>query len=216
MPLADEGSARGADAHDIAPYPKIMGGDFDLAGVQAPPGLSWRHIEKLLVARQAGQQAAWIFAAIGLTAMIVQGGLIGFIKKRLGEVNMVLAGTLLMTLSLALIPLPKLFYGEFPIMALLAVGNSIAMPVLAALISELSPEAERGEIMGVSQSVQSLGRIIGPIAGGQLFNYLSPNAPYWAGAAVMFLCFLIALKLRGTHPLPTEPHTATHAVTAET
>ena len=205
MPLAEETKSGG----EVAPYPKIMGGDFDLTATKAPPDLSWRHIEKLLVARLAGQQAAWIFAVIGLTAMIVQGGFIGLIKKRLGEVNMVLVGTLVMTVSLALIPLPNLFYGEFPIMALLAMGNSIAMPVLTALSSELAPEAERGEIIGVFQSVQSLARIIGPIAGGQLFNYISPNAPYWAGAAVMFLAFLIALKLRGAAPQNIEAPAAT-------
>jgi DHA1 family tetracycline resistance protein-like MFS transporter len=92
------------------------------------------------------------------------------------------------------------FYGEFPIMALLAFGNSIATPVLTALVTELSPEAERGELIGVFQSTQSLGRIVGPIAGGQLFSYFSPSAPYFVGAAVMCLAFFIALKLRGACP----------------
>jgi DHA1 family tetracycline resistance protein-like MFS transporter len=119
---------------------------------------------------------------------------------------MVLAGTFVMTISLALIPLPSGFYGEFPIMALLAAGNSVAMPVLTALASELAPETERGEILGVFQSVQSLGRIFGPLAGGQLFQYFSPNAPYWVGSAIMFVSFLFALRLRGASPRQNETH----------
>lgn len=188
---------------DVAPYPATMGGDFSLQK-PSPPDLSWRHIEKLLVARLASRQSSLIFAAIGLTAMLVQGGLIGFIKKRLGEVNMIVAGTVVMTCSLALIPFPKILYGELPIMAMLAFGNSIATPVLTSLVTELSPENERGEMIGVFQSVQSLGRIIGPITGGALFNFLSPNAPYWAGALVMAMTFFIALKLRRAYS-----HTAT-------
>jgi len=192
-PLAAEKSKNG----DVAPYQKVMGGDYAGPGTPPPADLSWRHIEKLLVTRQAQQQSAWIFAIIGLTAMIVQGGLIGFIKKRLGEVNMILTGTAVMAFSLAIIPWPSTLAGEFPIMALLAAGNSIATPVLMSLSSELAPESERGELIGVFQSIQSLGRILGPIAGGQLFSHFSPNAPYWAGGAVMLVAFVIALKLRG-------------------
>jgi DHA1 family tetracycline resistance protein-like MFS transporter len=184
------------DNGDIAPYPATMGGDFTL-DKPSPPDLSWRHIEKLLVARLASTQSSLIFAAIGLTAMIVQGGMIGFIRKKIGEVNMIIVGTVIMVISLALIPFPKSLYGEMPIMALLAAGNSIAAPVLTSLVTALSPENERGELIGVFQSVQSLGRIIGPIVGGGLFNYFSPNAPYWAGAIVMALTFFIALQLRG-------------------
>ena len=181
---------------EVAPYPKTMGGDFTL-NQPSPPDLSWRHIEKLLVARLASRQSSLVFAAIGLTAMIVQGGLIGFIRKKMGEVNMIIAGTVIMAISLALIPFPKMLLGELPIMALLAAGNSIATPVLTSLVTAFSPEHERGELIGVFQSVQSLGRIIGPIVGGGLFNFLSLNAPYWAGALAMAFTFFIALQLRG-------------------
>ena len=187
---------------DVAPYPPVMGGDFTL-NKPSPPDLSWRHIEKLLVARLASRQSSLIFAAIGLTAMLVQGGLIGPIRKRIGEVKMIIYGTVIMAFALCLIPFPKIIYGELPIMALLAFGNSIATPVLTSLVSALSPENERGELIGVFQSVQSLGRIIGPLAGGGLFNYFSPNAPYWAGAIVMAGTFFIALQLRRVAPTET-------------
>jgi MFS family permease len=197
---------------DVAPYPASMGGDFKL-DKPSPPDLSWRHIEKLLVARLASRQASLIFAAIGLTAMLVQGGLIGPIRKRIGEVKMIIYGTVVMALALCLIPFPKVLSGELPIMALLAFGNSIATPVLTSLVSELSPENERGELIGVFQSVQSLGRIIGPLAGGGLFNYFSPNAPYWAGAIVMALTFFIALQLRHVRP-PEDSAASTIAATS--
>jgi MFS family permease len=166
---------------------------------------------------RSAQLAAWIFAVIGLTALVTQGGLIGPIKKRIGEVNMVLAGTLLMAIGLAMVPFPKSIMGEYPIMMLLAFGNSIATPVLTALVSELSPENERGEIIGVFQSIGSLGRIIGPNVGGQLFNAISAGAPYFAGAGIMFLSFLIALQLRRVSPesATTEGDTAARPAAVE-
>jgi MFS family permease len=109
-------------------------------------------------------------------------------------------GTLIMALGLALIPFPKTFLGEFPVMMLLAFGNSIAGPILTALVSELAPEHERGEVIGVYQSVSSLGRIIGPNVGGTFFTTVSAGAPYIAGACIMLFSFLLALKLVRTCP----------------
>jgi MFS family permease len=195
--LSTQESETGTSTGDVnEPYPPSMGGDFTYTAQPAPEGTSWRAIEKALVRPRSAQLAAWVFAVIGLTALVTQGGLIGPIKKRIGEVNMVLAGTLLMAIGLAMVPFPKSVMGEFPVMAFLAFGNSIATPVLTALVSELSPENERGEIIGVFQSIGSLGRIIGPNVGGQLFNAISAGAPYFAGAVIMLFSFVIALRLR--------------------
>jgi MFS family permease len=185
---------------EVEPYPASMGGDFDYAGYPAPADFSWRHIEKTLVRPRASRLAAILFAGIGIVALLVQGGLIGPLKKRFGEIKMVLAGTLLMALGLALVPLHKMLPAEFSVMALLAFGNSIATPILTALVSELSPENERGEVMGVFQSVASLGRIIGPNVGGLFFHFFSSGAPYWAGAVIMSIAFMFALRLKDALP----------------
>lgn len=191
---------------DVAPYPRSMGGDFAVKDVPpAPEGLSWRYIEKLLVRPRAAQLAALIFASIGVVALLVQGGLIGPLKKRFGEVNLVIAGTLLMAIGLAMVPLPRGHLGwEFGVMALLAFGNSIATPVLTAMVSELAPERERGEMMGVFQSVSSLGRIFGPNVGGFFFNTISSGAPYIAGGLIMLFAFAVSLNLKRICPHPEE------------
>jgi DHA1 family tetracycline resistance protein-like MFS transporter len=182
------------------PYPASMGGDFNSSTRSAPAGMTWRQIEKLLVRPRASQMAALIFAAIGIVALVVQGGLIGPLKKRFGELNLIVVGTLLMAIGLALVPFPKTFGWEFPVMGLLAFGNSIATPVLTALVSELSPENERGEMIGVFQSVGSLGRIFGPNVGGSLFSALGAGAPYLAGSLIMLVSLGFALVLKKSCP----------------
>ena len=98
--------------------------------------------------------------------------------------------------ALALVPLPDAVLGQFPGAALMAIGNGISAPILTAMVSLFAPEDERGEIIGVFQSTQSLSRILGPQIGGILFGLISPSAPYFVGAAIMMISFVVALGLR--------------------
>lgn len=211
-PQAPENAARGGEIQNTG-YSKAMGGDYNpsqVVGVPAPRDLPYRRVEQLLVQPQAARDAGIIFFVIGMTALVIQGGLIAPIKKRLGEKKMIVLGTLIMIVGLALVPFPArahhLFWAEFPVMMLLAAGNSIATPVLTSLASQLAPEAERGELLGVFQAMGSLGRIIGPVAGGLAFERFSSGAPYWLGAFVMVFAFIAALQLRV--PKTAQPQTA--------
>jgi MFS family permease len=181
---------------DDSPFTKSMGGDFNPSEPAAPPGLSWRRVEKAIIQPRTASLVGLLFSVIGVLSLIIQGGMIGPLKKRFGEMNLVVVGTFLMACGLALVAVPTHFWGQFPVAALIALGNGISAPVLTALVSLLSPEAERGEIIGVFQSTQSLGRIIGPNIGGVLFGIFSPSAPYLAGAALMLVAVGLALRLR--------------------
>ena len=178
------------------PFSASMGGDFTPPNLSAPPeGLSWRRVEKILVQPRAAQSVGWIFATIGIIVIIVQGGLISRLQKKYGQLPMIVGGTLMLTAGLALVPFPQTFLGQFPVAALIAIGNSISAPILTALVSLLAPESERGEIIGVFQSTQSLGRIFGPLLGGWLFDHFSSGAPYYAGALIMFVAFVLSCGL---------------------
>ncbi len=178
------------------PFATSMGGDFKPQNIGEPPeGLSWRRVEKLLVQPRAAQAVGWIFATIGVIVIIVQGTMISKLQKRFGQLPMIVGGTLMLAAGLALVPLPTTFLGQFPVAALIAIGNSISAPLLTALVSILAPEAERGEVIGVFQSTQSLGRMFGPVIGGYLFDHISSGAPYFVGAGIMFLAFLLSCSL---------------------
>ena len=178
------------------PFSRAMGGDFEPQNLGAPPeGLTWRRVEKLLVQPRAAQAVGWIFATIGLLVIIIQGTMISKLQKRFGQLPMIIVGTLMLAIGLALVPLPTKFIGQFPVAAIMAIGNSISAPLLTALVSLLAPENERGEVIGVFQSTQSLGRIFGPLLGGWLFEHVSSGAPYYTGAVIMFVAFLLACGL---------------------
>jgi len=74
--------------------------------------------------------------------------------------------------------------------------------VLSALVSQYSPDEKRGELFGVYQSMQSLGRIAGPVIGGFVFEVLSHQAPYFVGGSTMLIAFVLALYLKKKDSVP--------------
>ena len=199
--LAGEGATLDTSHGENEPYSPSMGGDFPprgglVNGVAAPPGMTWREVEKVLVQPRAAEMVGLLFTTIGVVSLIVQGGLINPLKKRFGDIALVTAGVALLMIGIALVPLPHVFWGQFPVSALIAIGNGISAPVLTALVSLLAPEAQRGETIGVFQSVQSLGRIIGPITGGYLFEHGAVEAPYYTGAAIMAVALVLCFNLK--------------------
>lgn len=134
------------------------------------------------------------FAVMGLIAVFIQGGLIRMLVKRLPERAIFAAGCVLMAAGLALIPLARTpgqltFY-----LSVLAVGGSLNGPTLTSLLSQEAGPGRFGSVMGTSQGLSALGRVIGPTWGGWLFSFARP-LPFWATAALVSTTFWIAAKL---------------------
>src|SRR5258708_39857392 len=71
-----------------------------------------------------------------------------------------------MAISMLLMPLAQNM-GLFLLFTFgLAVGNSLAQPTLMAMASRLAAATAQGRVIGTVQSAGSLGRVVGPAAGG--------------------------------------------------
>ncbi len=140
------------------------------------------------------REVSIFFLYIGGIMVLVQGGMVRPLAKRLGEAKLVVAGALLMSIGFASVLFvyapPLAFVGG----ALIAIGFGLASPSLTALISRNAPDEHQGAAMGASQSVQSLCRILGPITAGAAFTGFGRDAPYLAGAIILFIAFLIAVR----------------------
>lgn len=156
------------------------------------------------------EQNGYIFAFIGIIAVIFQGGLVGRLTKRFGENALTIAGCLLMAASLFSIPLIYPTSGGLVallvVAAFLAIGNSMATPAVQSLVSKNSSEAEQGKSLGVVQSGASLARAIGPALGGVLLNNamsqvddFTVQRTFWTAAAIMVIATMIALFSRSLH-----------------
>jgi MFS family permease len=127
-----------------------------------------------------------IFIFMGLTIAITQGGLVGPLARRFGEYKLVTTGLGLM--AFGLIMLASIPQEIFIIIALTLTGLGTAL-FNASALSMAATQAqahERGAVMGVVQSMQSLGRSFGPMLTGFLFD-LSWAIPFWLGGGILLI-----------------------------
>lgn len=128
---------------------------------------------------------AYIFAFIGLMAVIMQGFLISRLVRWFGEARLAVAGMALMALAFGLIAAAPAAWALYPAVALLSVGSGMATPSLTSLISRRVSPMEQGSVLGGVQAFTSLAMVIGPLIAGLLFDIVAPAAPYLAGVALI-------------------------------
>ncbi|WP_430398391.1 MFS transporter [Ferrovibrio sp.] len=131
------------------------------------------------------------FACIGCIVLAMQGGLIGPLSRRFGENNLLRIGILGLSFGTLLV----VWVVNVPMLALsvLFTASSFAMinPSLASLISRAADPEHQGLTMGAAQSFAALGRVLGPLLGGYLFETVSLEAPYIAGGVLLLLTLVV-------------------------
>ena len=141
------------------------------------------------------RQVGYVFAYLGLISAILQGGLIGRLTRRFGEERLLPCGLALIAAGLLALPFAHGMPILAPALTGLALGMGLMQPSLNSLISRQAAEKEQGEVMGVSQSVGSLSRVLGPFAAGFSFAALGRDSPYFLGVLLVVIPLLLAFKL---------------------
>jgi len=165
------------------------------------------------------QHTGYLFAYVGLIAVVIQGGLIGKLVKRFGELPLVIFGALCFAISLFAVPFVGPAAGGLAALLLgggvFSLGNSLATPALTSLASKSVGAAQQGTVLGVTQSVASLARAVGPSIAALLIassvahqgadgetHFMSDHSlfvTFWTGAAIMFVAFLLAVYFSRLH-----------------
>jgi DHA1 family tetracycline resistance protein-like MFS transporter len=127
------------------------------------------------------------FIVLGVASVLIQGGGAGALAKRFGERAMLLGGLIGFAASFAVLPFATSWATLAPALALMAAGGAAASPALQSLISVQTSDDDRGAVMGLNQSASALGRVLGPIISGPLFDLGGHASPFVAGAALL-LC----------------------------
>lgn len=135
----------------------------------------------------------YIFAFVGVILVIVQGALVGRVVKWIGEHHIVPASLALVAAGLLMIPATTSVPALLAASGVMAVGMGFNNPSLMSLISRYSAAEDQGGVMGLTQSLNSLARIVGPMWGGFAFDRLGIGMPYITSAAVMGLAALLAV-----------------------
>ena len=141
--------------------------------------------------RYTEKNVGYLFAYCGIVSAFVQGGGVGRMIKKFGEPRLIAGSLIVVSVSLALLPLSTSVSGLLFGLALFAASSGVNRPPTFGMISINTPQAEQGEALGVAQSAGSLARIIGPLFATASYRF-RPAAPYLACAVVAFIAGCIA------------------------
>jgi MFS transporter, DHA1 family, tetracycline resistance protein len=140
-------------------------------------------------------------AVVGLTAALVQGGLIRRIMPILGDRRGLLLGLAISAVSFALYGLASAGWMMYVIPFLGALGG-IAGPSAQSLITQSVQANEQGSMQGALTSLNALTGVISPLIATNIFRFFIsaqapiqlPGAPFFLGTIFLVLALFLALN----------------------
>ncbi len=152
----------------------------------------------LLAARDyhlSDREIGYLYGYIGLIGAIVQGGGIRILLRFVSERKLFIIGNGIMMAGLVLIP----YAGTIPLLlgalTLLSIGNGANNPTALSIISNHARNEEQGGVLGLTQSLSSLARVLGPVWGGWIFGAAGHAFPFLTGGAVMIIVLVASLRM---------------------
>jgi DHA1 family multidrug resistance protein-like MFS transporter len=141
-------------------------------------------------------QVGTMWMVIGAVLILAQGALAGPLTKRYGEPSLIRVGLIIAALACAGVALAGDFAAllwavGFLVLALAAIG-----PALNSYVSRLAGDRQ-GAVMGFNSASASLGRVVGPLLAGFLFDR-NMDYPFYVASATLLVGTLLAIFfLRG-------------------
>ncbi len=125
---------------------------------------------------------------VGLSAAVVQAGLLGWLIRRIGEVRLSLLGLTSGTIAYFLYGMATHGWMMYAIIFanVLAVASG---PALQGILSKATAPDEQGALMGSLQSLASLGTVLMPVLGASVLGWASHlPANDWRMGSTFFIC----------------------------
>jgi len=150
----------------------------------------------------SAEQTGYVLGYVGVLVSLVQGLLIGRLAKRYPESGLIVFAIGLLSISLAI----WAFTPNLIVLLLVLIPMAVAIGILGAIInSALSRSVypqEVGSTLGISASLESLTRVIGPSLGGVLLGQVGTWSPGVFGAVVLLGLLPYAWRRLITNPDP--------------
>jgi DHA1 family multidrug resistance protein-like MFS transporter len=155
------------------------------------------------------QRVGTILMVVGFVSAAVQMSLTGPLTKRWGEAAVIKVSLLLSVVGFPLMLLANSFLTILLTSGFFMLGVSLLRPAVSSLISRQATVGQ-GVAMGLNNSFQSMGRIVGPIWAGFIFD-LDLRYPYLSGSVVMLVGLIVSLftvRQEGVDKSGAEPQAA--------
>jgi MFS transporter, DHA1 family, tetracycline resistance protein len=155
----------------------------------------------LFGARRFGFDAAhigYLLSAFGFLGVVVQGGLVAPVVRRLGERRTLGIGLLFAAVGWGGSALTHSVPVFVAMLVPGAIGIGLCNATLSALISNAAGPEEQGRVQGAAGALESLGRTIGPVWGNGTLQRFGEGVAY--GSAALVLLGAAALTTRYQRP----------------
>ncbi len=147
------------------------------------------------------RETGYMFAYAGFLGIILQGGLMGRLVKKFGEIKLALLGFIASVIAYVMMGFAYTLVFLLITATVNSFGNGVLRPVLTSRITQLVGRHEQGIALGISGSLSSLAMTMAPVCGGFFLN--SDNTLGWAMvAATAALLGLIAAIQSGAAKVP--------------
>jgi DHA1 family multidrug resistance protein-like MFS transporter len=141
------------------------------------------------------QQVGGVLTVVGMISAVMQGAATGPLTRRFGEVNVIRVSLLSSAFAFAFMTQAQTTAQILATVGFFIFSNSLINPSVSSLISKRTTGGQ-GAAMGANNSFQSLGRVVGPLWAGNMYD-INYNLPYLSGAFLMLIGFgvsTLALK----------------------
>ncbi len=128
------------------------------------------------------------FAYIGIWIAFTQGFIARKLSVRFNSVQAVSVFVLLLSMALGIVLLPDKVWLLYMVSPFIAISQGMVSPNLQTIVSNSAGAGQQGEILGINQSVQSLGQAIPPIVASYIVS-INMNLPILTASVFTLLAW---------------------------
>ena len=131
-----------------------------------------------------------LYGWIGIWLAFTQGVVVRQLSKYVASSTLISYTILALSLSLASLLIPDQSFWFYILNPLVALSQGMTAPNLTAVVSEQASPQQQGEILGINQSMQSLGQAVPPLIAGYI-NTISSSLPILTASLIIFCGWLV-------------------------
>jgi MFS family permease len=139
------------------------------------------------------REIGWLYVYSGLLGIVIQGGLIGRLVKKLTEARVIRLGIVCLGLGYALLGYVEPVGPLLVAVAFSTFGSGVLRPCLTSIATQVIDRSEQGVVLGLTQTISSLASVVaGTVSGWLIERHLLAE---WGWVAAAFC----VLGLLATH-----------------
>jgi DHA1 family tetracycline resistance protein-like MFS transporter len=139
------------------------------------------------------REIGWLYVYSGLLGIVIQGGLIGRLVKKLTEARVIRLGIVCLGIGYALLGYVEPVGPLLVAVAFSTFGSGVLRPCLTSIATQVIDRSEQGVVLGLTQTISSLASVVaGTLSGWLIERHLLAE---WGWVAAAFC----VLGLLATH-----------------